>query len=175
MNSGVPDYDFGDGPKESFAGKLQTTPRTYCMMRSTGARDAPLCRDGTDKAVDPVEPYDIDVGRNISIARNIELTGIEYAQMRSKVQRFEAPDPLNDQDFGGQNLKTIGKELKETPRRYHNVGTKTARFPNPADNQAHRPSNPLVESSYVADRAGCRVGRTSMKLTRPTRSRLGQA
>ena len=89
-------------------------------------------RDGVDGKVDPVEPYDTDAGANISIARNIELTGdaalkhepwsrtltrmlecsnagIEYANMRSKVERFSVPDPLEDKDFGGQDLKTIGR------------------------------------------------------------------
>ena len=82
-----------------------------------------------------MEPYDTDVVKNISIARSIELTGIEYANMRSKVERFRPPDPENDKGFGAQDLKTIGKDLQETPRRYHGVGTKTPRFKNPADNQ----------------------------------------
>jgi len=122
-DANIPDYDHGDGPKPNFATIAKDSPRNYCMMTSKEQRGPDV-----DGAVDPVDEYDTNIGRNITIARNIETTSMEYSNMRSKVPRFEASSEEYTQDYRGQGNKTIGKDLHHTPRRYHNVGTKTPRF-----------------------------------------------
>jgi len=122
-SSKMPDYDFGDGPKPSMAQELEQTPRNYCMLRSKEKR-GPHIR----KEMEPTEEYDAEVGDKVTLARGIELSAVEYSNMRSKVDRFVDDAPEHDCDFSAQRSKTIGKTSATTAQKYSNLKTKTPRF-----------------------------------------------
>jgi len=130
ISGNVPDYDHGDGPKPAMSKLLKESPRKYCMMNSKEARGMDV-----DELVQPTQEYDTDTGAGLSIARRVELSGLEYSNMRSQVPRFDSSIEENPQDYRGQDSKTINKESKITPRRYHNIVTKTPRWDTSDDNQ----------------------------------------
>jgi len=163
-NGQIPDYDHGDGPRNSFQKNILTSPRKYAIMSSQEERGPEV-----ERQVEPVYDYDTDVGRAQTLARGVELSAVEYANMRSKVPRFEASQADFDNDFEAQDYKTLNQSHKETPRVYNTVSTKTPRFKLP-----NRDGLPGGQDFYQVDTAHKKSLGTNIK-THPIkyRSTLG--